>query len=241
MGLGLFQKYWLDNAESHGTVALMDHLINDKGSSPGWRRAVALLRFHSQLDLLNADGWQTVCVRNLRAPLKIHISSLPRRRESSQINKLDSRLRGNDEFLEVPLTLNNRLPEHNIMITIDDEYADNLAASEKLQKHGMHTTWFIMSGSIGRKPVWPNDGRPDGRCVNAVREVGYRAACATRTGWALLDGAPHQLRRLTVFNSDTTSSLARKLFFGSNDASWHTVSRYALQRVTSRMIGRRAT
>ena len=37
-----------------------------------------------------------------RAPLKIHISSLPRRRESSQINKLDSRLRGNDEFLEVP-------------------------------------------------------------------------------------------------------------------------------------------
>ena len=44
-----------------------------------------------------------------RAPLKIHISSLPRRRESSQINKLDSRLppafarvTGNDEFLEVP-------------------------------------------------------------------------------------------------------------------------------------------
>ena len=203
MGLGLFQKYWLNNAESHGTVALMDHLINDKGSSPGWRRAVALLRFHSQLDLLNADGWQTVCVRNL--------------------------------------TLNNRLPEHNIMITIDDEYADNLAASEKLQKHGKHTTWFIVSGSIGRKPVWPNDGRPDGRCVNAVREVGYRAACATRTGWELLDGASHQLRRLTVFNSDTTSSLARKLFFGSNDASWHAVSRYALQRVTSRMIGRRAT
>ena len=47
----------------------------------------------------------------LRAPLKIHISSLPRRRESSQINKLDSRLppafarvTGNDEFLEVPLS-----------------------------------------------------------------------------------------------------------------------------------------
>lgn len=203
MGLGLLQKYWLNNAESHGTVALMDHLINDKGSSPGWRMAVALLRFHSQLDLLNADDWQTVCVRNL--------------------------------------TLNNRLSEHSIVITIDDEYEDNLAASEKLKKHGMHTTWFMVSGSIGRKPVWPNDGRPDGRCVNAVRKVGYRAACATRTGWALLDGAPHQLRRLTVFNSDTTSSLARKLFFGSNDASWHAVSRYALQRVTSRMIGRRAT
>ncbi len=40
---------------------------------------------------------------NLWAPLKIRIPSLPRRREPSQINKLDSRLRGNDEFLEVHL------------------------------------------------------------------------------------------------------------------------------------------
>ena len=39
----------------------------------------------------------------LRVPLKIHIPSLPRRREPSQINKLDSRPRGNDEFLEVPI------------------------------------------------------------------------------------------------------------------------------------------
>ena len=38
----------------------------------------------------------------LRVPLKIHIPSLPRRREPSQINKLDSRLRGNDKLLEVP-------------------------------------------------------------------------------------------------------------------------------------------
>ena len=51
-----------------------------------------------------------------RAPLKIHISSLPRRRESSQINKLDSRLppafarvTGNDEFLEVPYSFNRQI------------------------------------------------------------------------------------------------------------------------------------
>ena len=51
------------------------------------------------------------------------------------------------------------------------------------------------------------------------------------------DGNPYQLRRLTVFNTDTTSSLARKLYFGSNDVSWHTVLRYALQRITSRING----
>jgi hypothetical protein len=43
------------------------------------------------------------------APLKIHISSLPRKREPSQINKLDSRFRGNDEFLEVSLSYFARL------------------------------------------------------------------------------------------------------------------------------------
>jgi len=37
-----------------------------------------------------------------RAPLIIQASSLPQKREPSQINKLDSRLRGNDELLEVP-------------------------------------------------------------------------------------------------------------------------------------------
>jgi hypothetical protein len=39
---------------------------------------------------------------------KIHFSSLPRRREPSQINKLDSRLRGNDEFLEIPFISSKR-------------------------------------------------------------------------------------------------------------------------------------
>ena len=79
----------------------------------------------------------------------------------------------------------------------------------------------------------------DDRCVDAVRAAGYRAACTTRAGWALLDGDPWQLRRLTVFNTDTASSLARKLCLGTNDASWRVMSRYALQRAKSRM-GERA-
>ncbi|CAG9932786.1 hypothetical protein [Candidatus Nitrotoga arctica] len=82
-------------------------------------------------------------------------------------------------------------------------------------------------------------GAWDGRCVNTVREVGYCPICTTHTSWALRGGtAPPQLCHLTVFNTDTTSSLARKPYFGSNDVSWHAVSRYALQRVTSRMKGR---
>lgn len=72
-------------------------------------------------------------------------------------------------------------------------------------------------------------GAWDARCVAAVRQAGYTAACTTRTGWALRDGDPYQLRRLTVFNSDTASSLARKLHFASNDVSWGAVARHLAQ------------
>ncbi|MDP2266893.1 MAG: polysaccharide deacetylase family protein, partial [Thiobacillus sp.] len=51
-----------------------------------------------------------------------------------------------------------------------------------------------------------------------------------RTGWALRDNLPYQLRRLTVFNTDTLSSFARKLYFGSHDVRWQDMARYALRR-----------
>lgn len=63
-------------------------------------------------------------------------------------------------------------------------------------------------------------GAWDERCADAVREAGYAAACTTRTGWALRDGDPYRLRRLTVFNKDSASTLARKLYLGDNNASW---------------------
>jgi peptidoglycan/xylan/chitin deacetylase (PgdA/CDA1 family) len=64
-------------------------------------------------------------------------------------------------------------PGRTAVITFDDGYADNLAACEELQKRGMRATWFIVSGSIGQPPGWPDDGRPAGRLLNAdeLREM----------------------------------------------------------------------
>jgi hypothetical protein len=39
----------------------------------------------------------------LREPLKIHVLSFLRKQESSKNNKIDSRFRGNDGLLDVPL------------------------------------------------------------------------------------------------------------------------------------------
>src|SRR5512143_950148 len=64
-------------------------------------------------------------------------------------------------------------PGRTAVITFDDGYADNLAACEELQKRGMRATWFIVSGSVGQPPRWPEDGRPAGRLLNAdeLREM----------------------------------------------------------------------
>lgn len=74
-------------------------------------------------------------------------------------------------------------------------------------------------------------GAWDARCAKAVKQAGYSAACTTRTGWALRDNTPYQLRRLTVFNTDTLGSFARKLYFGSHDVGWRDLAGYALRRL----------
>ncbi|MBU2641680.1 MAG: polysaccharide deacetylase family protein [Gammaproteobacteria bacterium] len=74
-------------------------------------------------------------------------------------------------------------------------------------------------------------GTWDERCAEAVKQAGYTATCSTRTGWALRDKDPHQLRRLTIFNTDTLGNFARKLYFGSHDVRWRDIAAYALRHV----------
>lgn len=80
-------------------------------------------------------------------------------------------------------------------------------------------------------------GAWDEACAKAVGEAGYRGACTTRSGWALRDGNPYTLRRLTVMNTDSVGSLIRKLAHGSNDVSWRALSSQFLTRATTRLRG----
>lgn len=250
------------NAGQHGPVMLMYHAVSAGRARPAWPWAVSMRQFRDQLDFLADAGYATPTMGELVAA-----------------------------------------PEHYAgrrvaVITFDDGYADNLYACEALVSRGMRATWFIVSGSVGRAPAWPADGRPDGRllnadelramqdagmeigshavnhvrltetddarlmqeltqskadlenllgravgsfaypygawdarCANAVRQAGYTAACTTRTGWMLRDNDPFRLRRLTVFNTDTVGTLARKLYFGSHDVRWRDIAAYALKRI----------
>lgn len=260
-------QYFGRGAGAHGPVMLMYHSVALGGGRAIWPWAVSLKRFRQQLDLLSSQGWAT--------PTMAELAANP-----------------------------SKFTGRTAVITFDDGYVDNLYAVEELRARNMRATWFIVSGSIGREPGWPADGRPkgrllneaelremqdagmeigshtanharltemdeiglrteiesskatledimgcevssfaypygawDGRCVEAVRHAGFRAACTTRTGWALRDDDPLLLRRLTVFNTDTVSTLVRKLYFGSHEVSWGAITRYFINRAVSRLGG----
>lgn len=249
-------------AGQHGPVILMYHAVTAGQTPPAWPWAVSMQQFRDQLDFLATEGYET--------PTMAELAAAPAK------------------------TWQGR----TAVITFDDGYADNLAACEELHKRGMRATWFIVSGSVGQSPRWPDDGRPagrllnadelreiqengmeigshtvnhvrltglddvslmqelvhskamledllgnpvgsfaypygdwDARCVEAVKQAGYAAACTTETGWALRDRSPYQLRRLTLFNTDTPGSFSRKLSFGSHDVRWRDLARYAQRRL----------
>lgn len=251
----------LRGAPPHGPLMLMYHSVQPEGRTPNWPWAVSAASFCKQLDFLQSEGYQTMTMSELAAGQA-------------------------------------RQAERCVVITFDDGYVDNMAACDALAERGMRASWFIVSGSIGREPDWPADGRPvgrlldatelrqmhaagmeigshtvsharlpdlddgaltrelvdsmaaiedavgapvtsfaypyglfDARCEEAVRRSGYTAACTTRTGWAMRDGDPLKLRRLTVFNDDSLSRFARKLHFGSHDVAWSDMARYAMRRL----------
>jgi len=244
-------------SRAHGPLMLMYHAVTVGEAVPDWPWAVSMPRFCAQLDFLADAGYRTPTMREL--------VERPERFADSR----------------------------TAVITFDDGYVDNLHACEALASRGMRASWFIVAGSIGRPPEWPDDGRPrgrmlsapelrgmqeagmeigshtvnhvrlteaddltlnrelsdsrqqiedalgqpvfsfaypygawDARCADAVAAAGYAAACTTRTGWAMRDGDPYRLRRLTVFNVDTTGSFARKLTYASHAVSWPELTRY---------------
>ncbi len=244
---------------------LMYHSVTPMGQTTNWPWALPLERFRSHLDFLREAGWRTVSASELLAGA-------------------------------------GTLPERTVAITFDDGYVDNLAAAELLRARGMSATFYVVSGSLGRPPQWPDPGRPDllmlspgdlrtlvalgmevgshtqthprlpdcddkrvdqelvgsrggledilgrpvthlaypygiwnARCEAAARKAGYLSACTTASGWALRDGDPFRLRRLTVYGRDSASVLARKLSLGANDVAWTDLGRYGLERIRQRL------
>ena len=239
----------------------MYHSLLSGKSSPAWPWAVSSAAFCEQLDFLQAEGYETLTMGELAAAgVKSHGRSVVITFDDGYIDNLvafdelmkrgmrasyfivsgsvgqdprwsadgrpGGRLLNSAELRQMHqagMEIGSHTVSHARMPELDDPTLDRELTESKT----------VLEDTIGA-PVssfaYPY-GAWDARCAAAVRRAGYAAACTTRTGWALRDGDPYQLRRLTVFNHDSLSSFARKLYFGSHDVAWSDVARYALRRI----------
>lgn len=254
-------KRFLHDAGTHGPVMLMYHAVVPGRGTPAWPWAVSLERFRLQLAVLEDAGWQTPTMNELVAnPATYNQRTAVITFDDGYIDNLAAcevlqgkgqraswfivagsigaapawpgdgrpagRLLNGAELRQMQaagMEIGSHTVSHSRLPTLSDvllhrEVNDSKRALEDVL--GQAVTSF----------AYPY-GEWDNRCADAVKQAGYMAACTTRTGWALRDGDPYRIRRLTVFNHDTPASFARKLYFGSHDVRWRDIARYALRRL----------
>jgi len=253
------------DAGQHGPVMLMYHAIQRSHGVPAWPWAVSLPRFTAQLDFLRNHGWRTSTMRELAAqPDSWHGRTVVITFDDGYVDNLEAvdalRQRGmraswfivSGAIGKTPDWPDSGRPAGRLLNA--NELCEMDAAGMEI---GSHTVNHIrlpeaadadMERELLASKVTLEDllGKPVGsfaypygawneRCEAIVQKTGYHCACTTRTGWALRDGSLYRLRRLTVFNHDTTNSFARKLAFATNDVRWSTVLGYAVRRLVARM------
>lgn len=253
-------RYLHQGAGRHGPVMLMYHSVMLGNGTPEWPWAVSIKRFRSQIDFLEAEGWATPTMAELVAsPEKWqgrtavitfddgYLDNLYACEELQKRGMMATFFMVSGSIGRVPAWTADGRPDGRLlniaelrgMQAIGMEIGshavnhvrltevDNARLNQEL-RDSKDTIEDALGGPISSF-AYPY-GAWDERCVKAVNEAGYSAACTTSSGWALLDNDPFKLRRLTIYNTDKTSSFARKLYFGDNDVSWRVLGRYLATR-----------
>lgn len=252
-------------AGQHGALILMYHAIVPGDGAPDWPWAVSIGRFRAQMDYLAANGWHTVSVdalatpgeqparrtvvitfddgyannldaveilkeRDMHATWFIVSGSVGQAPRWPADGRPGGRLLSRDELRtmdQAGMEIGSHTCSHPRLTElapdgVNTELVDSKAELEDTLGHTV--------GSF----AYPY-GRFNDAVANAAQAAGYRAACTTRTGWATRDGDPYRLRRLSIMNTDTVSTLARKLAFADNDVRWRKLMRYGAERLRARI------
>ena len=253
----------LSNSGHHGAIALMYHSVAPGTGTPGWRYAVSMQRFRAQLDLLQGEGWHTYRLDELGAkPLPARsvvitfddgyqdnfaaFNELARRGMTASWFIVSRDIGRNAGWKDpgspqLPLLEAAQLREMHVA---GMEIGSHSHTHCRLTECGKDALAVEMTHSKSMLEALLNAavtslaypyGLYDDRVAEAARAAGYLAACTTRSGWAMRDGDPLCIRRLSIYDQDTLSAFARKLAFANNDVSWRALFRYAKGRITARL------
>lgn len=248
-------------AGKHGPIMLMYHAVLPEVATPAWPWAVSLRQFRDQLDFLVGEGYATPTMgelvatshkwtgrtavitfddgyldnlaacdelekRGMKASWFIVAGAIGREPHWPADGRPAGRLLNAAELRAMQgrgFEIGSHTVNHARLPALDDAtLQQELVESRQRLEEALGNRVGSFAYPYG---AW------DERCARAAAAAGYAAACTTRTGWALRDNDPYRLRRLSVFNQDTVSSLARKLYLGDNAVGWSDLARYALRRV----------
>lgn len=247
-------------------VALMYHGVAPGTRTPAWPWAVSMARFREHLDVLTDLGYVTVTIDDLvrrDAPGRVvaltfddgYADNVAAAKELARRGMCATWFVVTGSIGREPAWADPGRPSGRLM-----DAAELRALRQAGMQVGSHTVSHLRMPAAGAEAVarelcdsratledvlgQPVDafaypyGLWDADCETAVRAAGYRTACTTQTGWALLDRDPLRIRRLTVFNSDGAGRLARKLSFGSHEVGWGDMARYLARRAAGRLAQR---
>ncbi len=249
----------LRRAGEHGAVMLMYHSVAPGSTRPEWPWAVSMRQFRTQMDILRAHGWATPTMgellaepsrwrgrvavitfddgytdnlaafdllreRQMQASCFIVTGSIGEAPQWSSNGRPPTTMLDRPQLralAESGIEIGSHTVKHLRLPALDD-------AALAGELRDSRTSLEDITGAPVRSFAYPY-GAWDARCAGAVREAGYAGACTTRTGWALRDGDPYSLRRLTIYNTDDAGSFMRKLAAATNDVSWPATARRLLR------------
>jgi peptidoglycan/xylan/chitin deacetylase (PgdA/CDA1 family) len=82
-------------------------------------------------------------------------------------------------------------------------------------------------------------GKNNKDSITAAKAADYQLACTVHPGEFGSESNPLLIRRITIFATDSASTLARKLAFADNDVSWKKMTHYYYHRIKNKLLGNR--
>lgn len=209
-------------AEEYSTTTVHDLLTQPDAFAR--RRTVALSFDDGYAN--NLDAFEALRERGMRASWYVVAGSIGALPAWQEANHAMGRMLNKTELREMHacgMEIGSHSMSHVRLSGLDDSRLRwELAESKAVLESCLGQTVSSFAYPYG---TW------DTRCARAAEDAGYAGACTTRSGWAMRDGHPFTLRRLTVFNHDTAATLARKLAYAATDVRWRTLARQRLDMI----------
>ena len=235
-------KPWLlKRAAKKSPLSLIYHSISKSDDIPQWTWEVSLKQFEQQLDLLQSQGWQTCCYRDLIHPEKLPektvlityddgyennfaaAQALHKRGMCATWFIVSNDIGGTSSWNDPGSTPKKMLSEQQLieMDEMNMEIGAHTMNHCKLAQVSLdQVVQEVTDSKLKLTQILDKEvmsfcypyGNHNDDVVEAVRNAGYKFACVTFNGWVNYDPDPLRIRRIAIYAADSLSLFAFKLY-----------------------------